>query len=224
MKILWCVTGAGHFLEESFSAMRKISDDNITLALSGAGFEVVRMYGLLETMEDLSGEVILEDEQGFSSPVVGRLADSEYSKVIVSPCTTNTVAKIVNGISDSLVTNIVAQAMKSRVPVIIVPTDLGKKQKTRIPINIRVDRCRDCECCPPMGACPTEAIYRNDRVRVDMLRCNACLACVELCEHDAIIFGGGAIVNIRDIDAANVKKLKAMEGVKVVKSPRKITS
>jgi flavoprotein len=46
-----------------------------------------------------------------------------YSVLVVAPATSNSVAKFVHGISDTLVTNIFAQAGKSRVPIIVYPTD-----------------------------------------------------------------------------------------------------
>jgi flavoprotein len=41
----------------------------------------------------------------------------------VAPATGNTVAKIVNGIADTLITNAVSQAMKGGIQVIILPVD-----------------------------------------------------------------------------------------------------
>jgi dihydromethanopterin reductase (acceptor) len=117
MEILWCVTGAGHLLNESFRSMDELPENHrITVAFSNAGYEVTRMYGLLDHLKrDLRG-VILEQEQGFSSPLVGRLAKREYDMVVVAPCTANTVATVVNGIADSLVSNIIAKPQFSYYP------------------------------------------------------------------------------------------------------------
>jgi dihydromethanopterin reductase (acceptor) len=52
MHILWCVTGAGHLLEESRDFMQKSRGTHtITVAFSRAGHEVARMYGLLARIE-----------------------------------------------------------------------------------------------------------------------------------------------------------------------------
>ena len=98
MNLLWCVTGAGHLLLESFALVECIgSEHEVTVACSGAGSEVARMYGLQEVIAREFKDVISEQEQGYSSPLVGRLAKREYDLVIVAPCTANTVAKIVGG-------------------------------------------------------------------------------------------------------------------------------
>jgi len=41
----------------------------------------------------------------------------------VAPATSNTVAKFVHGISDTIVTNLFAQAGKVKLPIIVLPTD-----------------------------------------------------------------------------------------------------
>ncbi len=41
--------------------------------------------------------------------------------IIIYPCTANTISKIVNGISDTLITSIAAVALGSRIPIIIAP-------------------------------------------------------------------------------------------------------
>ncbi|MBN1454641.1 MAG: hypothetical protein JW945_00090 [Methanomicrobia archaeon] len=224
MNLLWCVTGAGHLLLESFTLMQCIcSEHEITVALSGAGSEVTRMYGLQEAIAHEFKEVISEREQGYSSPLVGRLAKREYDLVIVAPCTANTVAKIVRGIADSLITNLVAQAVKSGVPVYIVPTDYEKIQETTMPMSLNQELCRLCEGCPPLEHCPEHAIYRDDRVRIHGLWCTACKACIELCTYASISFGGKVRVHIRDLDIENTKRLEKLGGITVFRSPDAIT-
>lgn len=223
MNILWCLTGAGHLLKESLDVMQKNREKHrIAAAFSGAGYEVAQMYGILDPIEKYSKEVVREEEQGFSSPLVGRLAKGEYDLVIVSPCTANTVAKIVAGIADSLISNIVAQAVKSKTHVYVVPTDFEKIQETTLPIIVDPKTCRDCDTCPPLENCPENAIYRDGQIRVNMLKCNACRICVDKCTYSAISFGKKAKINIRDIDIENTKKLQAMEGIKVFKNPGEI--
>ena len=220
MNFLWCVTGAGHLLLKSFALMQCIgSEHEVTVAFSGAGSEVARMYGLHGVITREFKEVMSEQEQGYSSPLVGRLAKREYDLVVVAPCTANTVAKIVRGIADSLITNLVAQAVKSGVPVYIVPTDFEKIQETTMPMSLDQETCRRCELCPPLEQCPQDAIYRDDRVRINGLRCTACKACIELCAYDALSFGGTVRVHIRDLDIENTRSLEKMEGITVFQSP-----
>ncbi|HDS45133.1 MAG TPA: hypothetical protein ENN68_03415 [Methanomicrobia archaeon] len=221
MNLLWCVTGAGHLLLESYVLMQQCAcgEHEVTVAFSGAGSEVARMYGLQQVIAREFKDVISEREQGYSSPLVGRLAKREYDLVIVTPCTANTVAKIVRGIADSLITNLVAQAVKSGVPVYIVPTDFETVQGTTMPMSLDQETCRLCEVCPPLEHCPQNAIYRDDRVRINSLRCTACKNCIELCMYDAISFGGKVQVHIRDLDIENTRRLEQMEGITVFQSP-----
>ena len=117
-------------------------EHEVTIAFSKAGKEVVSMYGYSKLIEKLSDGFIQEEEQGHSSPMVCRLG--RFDLIVVSPCTANTVAKIVYGIADSLVTNIVAQALKSKRKVIVVPTDKKRDVETIIPSGKRIMiRCRD---------------------------------------------------------------------------------
>ncbi|MGC9443322.1 MAG: hypothetical protein ACP5E9_00075 [Candidatus Methanospirareceae archaeon] len=78
MNRLWCVTGAGHLLLESFAHMHwSCSEHEVTVAFSSAGSAVARIYGLQEVIaQELKG-VISERKQGYSSPLVGRLAKRE---------------------------------------------------------------------------------------------------------------------------------------------------
>ena len=223
MKILWCVTGAGQFLSESIVAMDAFTQGNqVTLVLSRAGYEVCRMYGVLGELEKKYSDIVLEESQGTSSPIVGRLSQKEYEKVVVAPCTANTAAKIVCGVADSLVSNIVAQAGKCKVPVVILPTDAVKKQKTRIPVTIDHEKCKRCNACNALRVCPNDAIYVTETVHIDLMKCDACLKCVSSCNNKAIEFGKEIDIECRDIDVANAKKLGSIRGITIIKSPAQI--
>ena len=82
------------------------------------------MYGLYERIVNITGgryrELATDSNQKFSYPITGRLSLGKYDLLIVSPATANTVAKIVHGIADSLVTNAVAQAGKGAVKTVMV--------------------------------------------------------------------------------------------------------
>jgi dihydromethanopterin reductase (acceptor) len=79
-------------------------------------------------------------EMKASSPVAGRFSGGAYCVLVVAPATSNSVAKFVCGISDTLVTNLFAQAGKSRVPIIVYPTDLAPEMDSlgphREPIKV----------------------------------------------------------------------------------------
>ena len=120
-RIAWAITGAGHLLTEI--AERLLRRDDVDIFLSRAAEEVVRMYGLKDRLYGRGAPVHRETLS--SSPMVARFARGVYQVLIVAPGTSNSVAKFVHGISDSLVTNLFAQAGKSRVPIIVLPTDLA---------------------------------------------------------------------------------------------------
>ncbi|MFH1055257.1 MAG: flavoprotein [Candidatus Altiarchaeota archaeon] len=119
MRVLWCITGGEYLLAESASILEGL--DDVTVIFSAAGEEVSRMYGQYERIVKAASEVVLERKQGRSTPALMSL--NSYDLVIVAPCTGNTVAKVVHGIGDSVVSNVVCQALKSGIRVIVLPTD-----------------------------------------------------------------------------------------------------
>ncbi|MGZ7159913.1 MAG: flavoprotein, partial [Methanobacterium sp.] len=153
MKIAFGITGAGHLLTESVELMEKLNTEHdVTVLLSGAGEEVLKMYGLFERVKKMTGgyynELVLEKDQKFSFPLTGRFSLGKYDLLIVSPTTSNTIGKIVNGIADSLVTNAVAQAGKGRVKTILVPVDIESGDlETVLPSKLELDQCQKCEVC-----------------------------------------------------------------------------
>jgi dihydromethanopterin reductase (acceptor) len=125
-RIAWAITGAGHTL--SACADRLLAYPGVDIFLSRAAEEVVRMYGLQDRLQKPG--LRLYRETMASSPLVVRLFDRKYLALVVAPATSNSVAKFVCGISDTLVTNLFAQAGKSRVPIIVLPTDLAPEMDT----------------------------------------------------------------------------------------------
>ncbi|MBN2243895.1 MAG: flavoprotein [Acidobacteria bacterium] len=120
-RIAWAVTGAGHALEECVGMI--LEHEEIDLFMSRAADEVLTMYGLHRRIEE-SGIPVYRDE-GASAPATARFYGRIYRLLVVAPATSNSVAKFVHGISDTLVTNLFAQAGKSRIPIIVYPTDLA---------------------------------------------------------------------------------------------------
>jgi flavoprotein len=119
-RIAWAITGAGHALEECIDTMLKY--ENVDIFLSRAAEEVLRIYKL-DTRLNAPGVRIYHETKA-SSPLIGRLFGGTYQGLVIAPATSNSVAKFVHGISDTLVTNLFAQAGKSRIPIIVYPTDL----------------------------------------------------------------------------------------------------
>src|SRR5664280_3858510 len=149
MKIAWGITGAGHLLQESVNILVELSKEHeVTVLLSGAGEEVLKMYGLFETVAKITGgkyrELVLEDDQRASFPMTGRFSLGTYDLLVVSPTTSNTIGKIVNGIADTLITNAVAQAGKGHVETYIIPVDLESGDlETVLPSKLELERCQN---------------------------------------------------------------------------------
>ena len=75
---------------------------------------------------------MLHDKTASAVPV-GGFYYGVYHTVVVAPATSNTVAKCVCGISDTLATNVFAQAGKCRVPAIVFACDTAPELETMAP-------------------------------------------------------------------------------------------
>ncbi len=124
-KFAWAITGAGDYLKESVEAIHEVlqaTDYKVMIFMSKAGEKVVNWYKLMEEIKALTSKVKVEIDA--NTPFIpGVLQRRVYDFLVVTPATANTVAKIVHGIADTLVTNSVAQAQKTNVPIIIYPVD-----------------------------------------------------------------------------------------------------
>ena len=103
--------------------------------MSDAAEEVLPIYKL--RIEDLRsrfgpGFRLLRDKTASAVPV-GMLYDDVYHTVVVAPATSNTVAKCVVGISDTLPTNMFAQAGKLGIPGIVFACDTEPVVVTKSP-------------------------------------------------------------------------------------------
>src|ERR671910_3123571 len=124
----WVLTGSGHFFTESFQLIHGL--EHCDIFVSRAANEVLRMYKLkLDFPETMR---VLHDKTASAVPV-GAFYHGVYHTVVVAPATSNTVAKCVAGISDSLATNVYAQAGKCRVPSIVFACDTAPEMETEAP-------------------------------------------------------------------------------------------
>jgi dihydromethanopterin reductase (acceptor) len=223
MKIAWGITGAGHLLQESVKILVKLSKDHeVTILLSEAGEEVLKMYGLFETVKNLTGgkyrELIREKDQRASFPMTGRFSLGTYDILVVSPTTSNTIGKIVNGIADTLITNAVAQAGKGLVKTYIIPVDLESGSlNTVLPSKLELELCENCETCEASAACPNDAITPS--VEINLLKCKGCGACQAACPYGAITGGRIITIHMREIDIQNTSKLFQIEGINILRHP-----
>jgi dihydromethanopterin reductase (acceptor) len=128
-RLAWGLTGSGHFLRECLALANEMPD--VDLFLSRAGEEVLHMYG--HPLTGLrEGFRIFRDNTASAAPV-GLFYHGHYHTVVIAPATSNTVAKCVAGISDTLPTNIFAQAGKCRIPSIVFACDTAPQMETESP-------------------------------------------------------------------------------------------
>src|SRR3954462_4873315 len=99
--------------------------------LSRAAAEVIFMY--TKDRKPFPPEIRLIRDTSASAAPVGRFYNRWYHTLVVAPATSNTVAKCVAGISDTLVTNVFAQAGKCRVPSIVYACDTRPVHDTMAP-------------------------------------------------------------------------------------------
>lgn len=128
VKIAWGITGAGDLIEEVFDIMEEISQINnleMIAVVSKAGETVLKWYKLRERLDTIAKKVLIEKDA--NTPfIVGNLQTGKYKCLIVAPATANSVAKIVNGIADTLITNCVSQTNKTNTGIYILPVDRKK--------------------------------------------------------------------------------------------------
>lgn len=124
----WALTGSGHFFKE---CLRMVGDlGEVDLFVSNAASEVVRMYR--QQLKLPKTARVLRDKTASAAPV-GLFYYGIYHTLILAPATSNTVAKCVFGISDTLVTNAFAQAGKCRVPTVVFACDTAPELETEAP-------------------------------------------------------------------------------------------
>ncbi|MCF6102866.1 flavoprotein [Mesorhizobium muleiense] len=124
----WVLTGSGHFFTESFALIHQI--EHCDVFVSKAASEVLRMYKLKLDFPETTR--VLHDKTASAIPV-GEFYHGVYHTVVVAPASSNTVAKCVHGISDTLATNVFAQAGKCRVPAIVFACDTAPELETMAP-------------------------------------------------------------------------------------------
>lgn len=128
-RLAWAITGSGHYIVECLEFLLTL--DHVDLYLSQAGEEVLKMYGV--NLADIRDKMPVYRDKAASAPPVGHFYKGYYHTFVMAPTTSNTVAKCVLGIADTLVTNLYAQAGKCRVPSIVYPCDIAPEMETTAP-------------------------------------------------------------------------------------------
>jgi len=128
-RLAWAITGSGHYLRESLAILASLQD--VDVFLSSAAAEIIKQYGF-QAQLDATGHRVFQDKTASSVPVEF-FYEGKYHTLVISPVTSNTIAKMAYGISDSLVTNLYAQAGKTQVNSIVFACDTAPEVESEAP-------------------------------------------------------------------------------------------
>lgn len=126
-RVAWGITGSGDRLLEVFNVMKEVkkqylNDARITVYLSKAGDLVVKYYRMFKDLQIEFEKIRVEINSNLPTLAV-QLQSGKIDFLLIAPATSNTVAKLANGIADTLLTNAAIMALKAFVPVYILPCD-----------------------------------------------------------------------------------------------------
>jgi len=128
-RFAWGLTGSGHLLLESLALAERLP--LVDLFLSAAAEEILPMYGI--RLEALRERFRVFTDRSASAVPVGFLYHERYHTLVLAPATSNTVAKCAFGISDTLPTNMFAQAGKLGIASVVFACDTEPVVITRAP-------------------------------------------------------------------------------------------
>ena len=146
-KVAWGITGAGDKIAEYIEVMKQIQKEyaetvEIQVFLSKAADLVLKYYRLEDDLKQSFSKVRVELNS--NAPFLAAwMQMRKYEFLLIAPATSNTVAKIANGIGDTMLTNATIMSLKAFAPVYIAPTDYeegtvytklpnGKEMKLRV--------------------------------------------------------------------------------------------
>ncbi len=146
-KVAWGITGAGDKIAEFIAVMKEIQKEyadtvEIQVFVSKAADLVLKYYRLEDDLKQGFGNVRVELNS--NTPFLAAwMQMRKYEFLLIAPATSNTVAKIANGIGDTMLTNATIMSLKAFAPVFIAPTDYkegtvytklpnGKEMKLRV--------------------------------------------------------------------------------------------
>ena len=127
IKVAWGITGAGDKIAEIIETMKDLKRQGegiveIDVFLSKAAETMLKFYRLDEELKNSFAKVTVESNS--NSPfLAGMMQSHKYEFLLIFPASSNTVAKIVNGIGDTLLTNSAIMSLKAFVPVWVMPVD-----------------------------------------------------------------------------------------------------
>jgi archaeoflavoprotein AfpA len=146
-KVAWGITGAGDKIAEFIAVMKEIQKEyentvEIQVFVSKAADLVLKYYRLEDDLKQNFSNVRVELNS--NAPFLAAwMQMRKYEFLLIAPATSNTVAKIANGIGDTMLTNATIMSLKAFAPVYIAPTDYregtvytklpnGKEMKLRV--------------------------------------------------------------------------------------------
>jgi archaeoflavoprotein AfpA len=127
IKVAWGITGAGDKIAEIIETMKDLKGQSegiveIDVYLSKAADTMLKFYRLDEELKKSFAKVTVESNP--NSPFLAGLMQShKYEFLRIFPASSNTVAKLVNGIGDTLITNSAIMSLKAFVPIWVMPVD-----------------------------------------------------------------------------------------------------
>jgi archaeoflavoprotein AfpA len=146
-RIAWGITGAGDKIKEIIDTMKEFKTKSegsveIEVFVSKNADTMLKFYQLENELKQNFTKVSVEANS--NSPFLAGIVQSgRYDFLLIFPASSNSVAKIVNGIGDTLLTNSAIMALKAFVPVWVMPVDYkesviytklpnGKEMKLRV--------------------------------------------------------------------------------------------
>jgi archaeoflavoprotein AfpA len=129
-KVAWGITGSGEKMPETINVMKHIKDEfddrvDLRVFVSKAGDQVLKYYKLGNYLHENFEKVLVEINS--NSPfLAGEMQSGKFEFLLIAPTTSNTVAKIAMGITDSMLSNAAIMSLKAYVPVYIMPSDYAE--------------------------------------------------------------------------------------------------
>ncbi len=126
-KVAWGISGAGDKIAEIVEVMKELKNQSegvveIEVYISKAADTMLKFYMLDEEVKKSFSKVTVEVNA--NSPFLAAwLQSGKYEFLLIAPSSSNTVAKIANSISDTMLTNAALMALKAFQQVYVLPTD-----------------------------------------------------------------------------------------------------
>ena len=130
-KVAWGISGAGDKIAEFIEVMKTVQKEygnyvELQVFVSKAAETVLKFYNLENELKQNFAKVTVEINP--NSPFLAAwLQMRKFEFLLIAPATSNTVAKIANGIGDSMLSNAAIMSLKAFVPIYVVPTDYREK-------------------------------------------------------------------------------------------------